>query len=193
MPRTLSAEFEAALAASVVRPVFLFEGEFANGTTNAWTGIGTLSWDGKEWLGVGHLAGASPIVETGDPVAHGIAVSLSGIPSARIAQALAQSRQGRPGRIWLGLLVENSDSPPTGALELVVDPDLSFDGRLDVPEIEEGGEAAIIRISYESRLVDLERPRERRYTPEDQKIDYPDDLGFDFVPELQEWNGFWGR
>jgi len=80
---------------------------------------------------------------------------------------------------------------PEGAL--VADPAIAFAGRLDVPEIDDNGQTATITISYESRLVDLERPRERRYTHEDQQIDYSGDLGFEYVAAIQEWNGVWGR
>ena len=38
----------------------------------------------------------------------------------------------------------------------------------------------------------LKRSRERRYTHDDQQIDFPGDLGFEFVPKLQELNLVWG-
>jgi hypothetical protein len=40
-------------------------------------------------------------------------------------------------------------------------------------------------------MIDLLRPKTRRYTGEDQKIDFPSDLGFDFVPELQDQQIIW--
>lgn len=193
MPRTLSGAVVAQLEGRVMRPVLFFEGEFASGTTRAWSGVGSIEWDGKTWTGVGHLGGVSPIKESQDPVANGMSVSLSGVPTSLISQALGDARQGRPGKIWLGVMAEGVDSPTTTALEIVADPALAFHGRLDVPEIEEAGDSCTITISYENRLVDLERPRERRWTDEDQKIDYPDDDGFAFVNAVQEFNGFWGR
>jgi hypothetical protein len=75
----------------------------------------------------------------------------------------------------------------------VADPVLQFEGRLDVPAIEDGEDTATIAISYESELIDLERARERRYTPEDQAIDYPGDLGFAYVAALQDAQITWGR
>jgi hypothetical protein len=32
----------------------------------------------------------------------------------------------------------------------------------------------------------------RRYTQDDQQINYSGDNGFLFVPAIQEWNGAWG-
>ena len=40
-------------------------------------------------------------------------------------------------------------------------------------------------------MIDLQRPKSRRYTKEDQQIDFPTDLGFDFVPELQDIQIIW--
>jgi hypothetical protein len=59
--------------------------------------------------------------------------------------------------------------------------------------MDEQAETATVSISYEGRLIDLERPRARRYTHDDQQIDFPGDRGFEYVPTLQEWNGVWGR
>ena len=75
---------------------------------------------------------------------------------------------------------------------LVVDPYTTFQGRLDVPEIVDGGDDCTIQISYESRLIDLERARERRYTHEDQQIDSPGDKGFEFVTLIQDQTVVWG-
>ena len=44
-----------------------------------------------------------------------------------------------------------------------------------------------------ARFELIEKPRERRYTSEDQKLDHPDDRGFEYVPALQDMPIFWGR
>jgi hypothetical protein len=71
-------------------------------------------------------------------------------------------------------------------------PVLLFDGRMDMVEVTDGGRIATIALAAENRLRDLERPRLRRYTSQDQQSEYPGDLGFDFVPELQELEIRWG-
>ena len=63
---------------------------------------------------------------------------------------------------------------------------------MDVMSIQESGEQATINITGESRLIDLEIARERRYTSEDQKIDFPDDKGLEFVADLQDKQIIWG-
>jgi len=182
--RDATAAFLAELAKRRLRPVIFYEGEFSTGTSRAWSGYGEKVWNGQTWQGVGHLGGISAIEETGDVKATGIVVQLTGVATENIALALGEARQGKPGKVWLGFLDE--------AGNVIVDPYLAFSGRLDVPEIEEGAETATVRISYESRLIDLERPRARRYTHEDQQIDFPGDKGFEFVPSLQDAQIVWG-
>ena len=96
-----------------------------------------------------------------------------------VSTALGQVQQGRSCQLFLGAL-----NITTGAL--IADPYELFAGFTDVTVIEENAESATISISAENRLIDLERPRVRRYTDEDQKSEYSTDVGFEFVPSLQD-------
>lgn len=178
MSRDLTADFLAEIEAAALRPVRLVEAEFTGGWLRLWTGIGAVSWNGETWAGAGNLLGISEIAEASDVRAVGITVSLSGLNTSIIALALAQARQGLPCRVYEGML--------DGSGAIIADPLLSFEGRLDVPEIDDSGETCAVSISYESRLIDLERPRERRITHEDQQIDYPGDQGRAQVAVLQD-------
>jgi hypothetical protein len=185
MARDLSTALNTELTASALRPVVFFSGEFDGGFVRLWSGLSSIEWDGETWLGAGGLLNISPIEETADIKATGVAISMSGIPASRISTALSAARQGLPGKVWIGALDQN------GAI--IADPYLAFSGRLDVPELDEQGDTATITITYESRLIALERTNERRYTHEDQQIDYPGDMGFEFVPALQDKQIKWGR
>jgi muramoyltetrapeptide carboxypeptidase LdcA involved in peptidoglycan recycling len=76
----------------------------------------------------------------------------------------------------------------TSTSALVANPYELFAGFSDVTVITEQAETSTISIQSENRLVDLERPRIRRYTDEDQKSDTANasDIGFEFVPSLQD-------
>jgi hypothetical protein len=176
--RDLTAGLEAELTADALRPVLFYEGVFASGTLRLWSGVGTVSWNSKSWVGAGNLLGISEIEETTEIRAAGVTVSLSGLNPSIISAALGQARQGLAGRVWIGAL--------TAAGAIVADPFMAYEGRLDVPEIERSGETCTVAISYESRLIDLERPRERRITHEDQQIDFPGDRGREYVASLQD-------
>lgn len=91
------------------------------------------------------------------------------------------------GEVWT--IQQSGGTPAELVVEdavVIADPFLAFEGRLDVPDISDDGESCTVRVSYESRLIDLERPRERRITHEDQQIDYPGDLGREYVASLQD-------
>ena len=183
--RALSAAMVAAMTQPTVRPVLFFEGEFATGTLRLWSGLGPKVWNGNTWVGAGNLASVSPIVESKKLTANGFSAKLTGMPSTNIGLIKNSLRQNKPGSLWLGLL-DASEA-------VIADPYKLQRGRTDVAVISVDGPTCTITINYESILADLERPRVRRYEPEDQKIDYPNDLGFDFVPTLQNLVVVWGK
>jgi len=185
MARGLTPAAAAELEKDLLRPILLFEGEFASGTVRLWTGFGQVSWNGQTWIGGGTLVGVGEINETEEVVAQGLTVSMSGIAQEMVQIAIEEARQNRPGRVWLGFLTE--------AGEVIADPHQVFAGRLDVPEIDDDGESATVSITYENRLIDLRRPRVRRYTHEDQRSQWPADRGFEFVAAIQDMEIAWGR
>lgn len=186
MSRDLTAAMQSAVQSDTVRPILLVKIATAGGDVRAWSGYGDLTFNGEVYQGTGTLGGVSNIQESADLQANGVTFSLSGVPSEMISLALGQMRQGMNAQIWVGAL-----DLATG--QIIADPDNPFTGFTDVPSITEGAETATISITAENRLIDLERPRTRRYTKEDQKLDYPGDLGFDFVPSLQDKELIWGR
>jgi hypothetical protein len=185
MAREMSAMIASALKEGELRPILFFEGEFASGWVRIWSGLGDITWTGRTWTGVGNLLGLGAIEETQQVVAGGTTVSLSGVPLEMVALAIDEARQGKPGRVWLGLL--------TDAREIIADPVQAFTGRLDVPEIADTGESCTVTISYENRLIDLGTPRNWRYTHESQQALAPGDQGFAFVTTIQDKEITWGR
>lgn len=167
----------------MVYPVIFMEGEFATGTARYWTGYGSIPWNGQTWVGLGNLVALSPIDEGTAISARGFSVSLNGQSQADLALALGACRQGAPGRFWFGTL--------DAAGAVIADPYLIRRGRLDVASGSESGEEAVITVGYEDRLIDLERPREFRYTTESQRLFHLADLGFAFVPSLQDAVDVW--
>lgn len=183
MSRDITAGVVAQTQAAQVQPFFMYEGEFISGAIRAWTGIGALNWNGQVWEGFGTLLGISDIAEDNEISAKGITITLSGIPSESISLALQDSRQGSDGSVYIGFMDNN---------QIVTDPVLVFQGRLDVVEINEGADTSSISMNYESRLIDLQKPRSSRFTDEDQKRAFPGDLGCAFVISLQDKNIRWG-
>ncbi len=184
MARNFTSSQLAQIQAAAKRPVLFFEAQYTGGFIRVWSGIGPLAWNGQTWTGLGDLLSVSPIIEATDTVAQGFKVSLSGVPSAIVAENIGQVQRGYSGKVWLGFF----DSSNT----VIADPYLAAAGQLDQPEMDESAAAPMVTVSYENRLISLERARERRFDSEDQQIDYPGDLGFAYVASLQEWDGGWG-
>lgn len=166
MARALTAAMISAITAGTVKPVLIAKIGTSSADVNVWTGVGDLNFQSEIYSGIGNFGGVSPVEETSELRAAGLNFSLSGVPSSLIATALGNIRYGRPAILWLGLI-----DTATGAL--VADPYKMFTGLTDVPTIDEGPDTSVITISAENRLIDLERARVRRYTPEDQNIGYP--------------------
>lgn len=183
MSRDLEAALVTEITASFLRPIMLFEGFFTGGTVRFWNGIGELTAMGNIYTGSGNLLGVSDFQETQDLQAQGIVLTLSGIPSNLLSIALQEDYKGKEINIYLGAL-NNSGV-------LVSDPYKVFSGFMDVMKIVEGGDTAEIQISAENKAVILTRKKDSRYTPEDQKKQYPSDKGFDFVPLMQDKEIIW--
>lgn len=183
--RPLSDDMIDALGHGVIRPALLYEGEFRTGIVRLWTGLGPISWDGALFTGLGDLVSVSTIEETTDVKATGIQCSLSGVKTSQIALALSEMQRNAEGRLWFALMEEDMAT-------IIPEPQILFRGRLDVCIIQDSVEGAIINITYENELIDLERPREVRYTPQEQRQISPGDTFLDFIPSLQDKVLHWG-
>lgn len=183
--RDMTAAALVALSDQSVRPALFFEAEFVSGTIRLWSGLGPVSWAGQVWTGLGNLIGIGALDEGTNVVAQGTVVALSGVDPSLVSAVIIDAQQGLPGKIWLGFLAADGT--------VIVDPVQAFAGRLDVPQISDGADTCTITISYESRLIDLQTPREWRYTHESQLALFSGDLGFEFVTSIQEAEITWGR
>jgi hypothetical protein len=51
MPREMSADFLAAITSQAIRPAIFVELDFTSGADYFWSGRGTISWNGHDWMG----------------------------------------------------------------------------------------------------------------------------------------------
>ena len=208
MSRDIPTGFSEAVEASTVNVFFAIELFFDTSTLRFWSGLGEAELNGNTYVGSGSLIQISSVDESLDVSAKGATLTLSGLPSDLLALAIAEPYQGRKCRIYFGikdnssafLQQEDGDYILTET-NAYIDLSLSdetvmseiFSGYIDQMNIDEGAESSAISVYVESRLIDLQRPRERRYTSESQKSRFPNDRGFDFVEDLQAKKFQWGR
>lgn len=183
--RTIASAMQTAITGSLVYPGLLVYMDFTSGAVRVWNGYGDLSWDSQTWLGVGNLGEIGEITETEQIRANGTTLTLNGIPTEIANLFLGERYWGREVSIWFAAF--------SSGAAIVADPVKIFSGRMDNADITEAGETAAITVYCESRLADLQRPRNRRRTHQDQQIDYPGDDGFEYTASLMEADLYWGR
>lgn len=184
MSRALTTLFRDETLASQLSPALFALLDFQSGAVRVWSGLGTKTWDGNDYIGLGNFGSVSSVEETTDVRANSIAFQLTGVPSSLIATILSDNYQGRTAKLWIGSLDASGN--------VIADPYLIFAGRMDNVEIDEGPNTSVVRVFAESRLIDLQRSKERRFTHEDQQINYSGDLGLKFMPTANSKPFVWG-
>ena len=189
MARDITSDFNTAIINTVVQPIFAIELEISDGTLRFWTGNGditmTAGGSSKTFTGLGDFLGISPISESSTLQMQGINILLTGIKSSLISSILSAQYTNRDATLYMGLFNTSGS--------VIADVYTLFKGKMDVCNISENGETSNISLNVESRLVVFELPKERLYTLEDQQIDFSTDLGFEFIPELQDKEITWGK
>jgi len=189
MARDITSAFNTAIKSTNVRPIFAVELEISDGTLRLWGGYGSLTMtaggSSKTFTGTGDLLGFTPIQETSTLQMSGVTVSMTGIKSSIISTILSAQYTNRNGTVYMGLF-DSSKS-------VIADVYTLFKGKMDVANIQEQADTSIVTLNIESRLVQFDLPLNRLYTLEDQQVDFPNDVGFEFIPDLQDKEIIWGK
>ena len=208
MARDLSAGLITAVDSTSLSPVFLIKAEFDGGDLRFWTGYNEVAFNGEIYQGSGELIQLQEVTETQELVANNVDISLNGIPATLVSTALAEDYQGRPISVYFGIFEPSNTTNLIDTWGLIDDINLwddgdtkieitnaylMFKGQMNVMSIEDNGETASILMSNESSLIGLRDSKERRYTDEDQKSEYPNDKGFEFVALSQDVELNWGQ
>jgi hypothetical protein len=183
--RDMTSAYLAAISSAMLRPALFVQATFVSGPLYVWSGMGPITWNGQTWIGVGTLGTVSTIEEGSTVSAKGVTLTLSGLDPTLLEDVMEEFQVGLPALVYLGVF------DATGAL--IADPVCCFSGRMDQPTIDISGTTASIAINCENRLVEMNVSVERRYTDEDQQLDYPGDLGFQFVNGIQDAQIYFGR
>lgn len=193
MARSVPAAILTALAQPEVQPFYAVEMLFDTrsgtdldgnpidyGPIRLWTGYGDRIIDGETYLGAGDLLAISGLEEVNDLSAKSASITVSGIPSELVSLALIEPYQRRSCRILFG--VSNVDD----FVEV-------FAGKMNQMPIEDSGDTSTITLTVESKMVELNRARVRRYTHESHQARHPGDTFFSFVADIQDKGIPWGR
>ena len=189
MARDITSAFNTAITNQVVKPIMALELDFSDGILRLWNGYGNLTMtaggSSQTFTGQGDMLGVTEVEESSTLSMSGVTLTLAGIKSSLISTALGANYTNRNGSIYLGLFDTSNN--------VIADVYTLFKGKMDVLNIQEGAETAVITLKLESRLITFEKPANRLYTLEDQQVDFSSDLGFEFIPDLQDKEIIWGK
>jgi hypothetical protein len=183
MSRFDSSTNEAASERPSVRIFVACDLDFASGHVRAHDGIGTLSWGGNDFLGVGQFGGIEIAEESIDLIAMPLRMKLSGVDASLLSTAMDEAYQGRSATLYFGLVDVSTD-------QLIDTPEVLWEGMMDQMSVVLSEGRGEITVSCEHRL--RREPRIARYTHEDMQLAYAGDRFFDLVPKIAGFRGKWG-
>jgi len=158
----------------VVAPAFFVHLDWPDAPVYWVTAYGAIDWDGKTWSPTGEFLQISQIGESRDARANGVQLTLSGIPAATLVHVFRGDFQGRKAQLYIGFFNESGG--------LITAPLRVFEGLIDSAALDDSGETSTAVVNLEKELIDR-REDVRRFTHEDQQLDYPGDKFF----EYQTW------
>jgi hypothetical protein len=184
MTRLASTNNGTELAREAIQIFIAVDLDFPSGHVRAHDGVGTMTFGGNDYLGVGSFGGIEVAEEAIDLVAKPVKLTLSGVDPSLISSVDSTSPyQGRIATVYMGLV--NRD---TGTL--IDTPETLWEGRMDTMTVSLGPKTGSITLNCEHRL--RREPRIARYTNQDQQLAYSGDRFFDVLPKIAGFNGTWG-
>jgi hypothetical protein len=186
MDRGSTPAFQAELVKAQNRPVHLVEVDFDSGSVFMTDSFKAITFAGDEYQAVGNYMGFSDIEETADIIVSNVTLSLSGVDQVWISNVLNENFIDRKVKIWTGFVDD--------AFDLISDPVIIFEGRMNQPTINENpssGESTV-SVSCTNAWVDFARKTGRHTNHEEQQIHFPNDKGFEFASEIVK-DMTWGK
>jgi hypothetical protein len=177
MPRNLATPNQTAVLSQALQLVLLVRLDFTAETVYIASTPFNLTWNSQTWLGAGFLGQVSGVSEDTEVKASATVLTLSGIPTELINDALEVVTFGGKAQLYVGFLNEGA---------LVADPIPANLGLIDAPELSVDTPTCTISITIENEFSDLQRSRGGRLTACDQRSRFPWDATCDIVSKIQD-------
>ena len=185
MSRGFPAAVATALAQKNVAIVTFAKLEFPSGTVYLHNSLGSYTWGGQEWLGVGDLGSISQVEEGLDVSPYAITLTLSGFDATISGAALTEDYYLHGVTVYLGVL---------DADDVLIDtPTQIWAGFMDQMNMTvgaDGGDA--IQLVAESELSRFNKSLNLMYTNTAQQERSTGDLFFNFLHRIEGAKINWG-
>lgn len=161
------------------------------GTYGFWTGLGTLSWDGVDYVGAGALLELSAYTQVSDNSSVSVTASMCAVPGTDLTPNVLANIESEAYHQQLVYIYTAYIDQDTRALLSVV---TEFKGRIDKLTHENSADGPYrIVANFESISRDFLRTGFRMRTDADQKTFAPDDGGLRHVQKAAIETIYWGR
>lgn len=154
-------------------PFLAVDLDFSSGHLRVWSGHGTMSINGNDYLGIGTMGSVTFTPDSAKMVAEQKTYRLSGVDPSLISESDIDNCFGRSVTEYLGFLTE------AGAL--VAAPEVNWEGRMGIVRRADSSEP-YIEVGAKSRLADLDKSDDWCYTHEHQQSFFAGDDGLKLVP-----------
>lgn len=185
MSRGMDAANETAIEQTNIAPIIFADLDFSSGHVRVHSGIGTVTWGGYDWAGLGAFGSVSGLEEKAELGRKTVTYTLSGVPNDLVGTVKSEYYQGRPDKVYLGFF-------DTTTYQLTADPELLHSGLMDTARTKVGSEC-VVTITSESRMAAWGRPVVRRYTDAEQQARFTGDKGLEFISQAAQKEIVWGR
>jgi hypothetical protein len=148
------------------------------------TGVGTISYDSNDWLGVGDLLSIDTVQDSLEMKPSPFVVSLSGLNSDITDLVFGtKSYYRRPAIFYIAAHSEGA---------MIGTPSILFSGFIEKLDMELAGDRGdVITANCENEFILFKRSRNVRYSDRQMQTEYPGDLGFEFLQAVLTSNVVW--
>ena len=143
-----------------------------------------ISYGGNSYLASSHLLEIGSVNESSDVRVGTLSITLSGVEQSFVSAFLGSPYIGRQVIFYRAFLNASS--------QIIGDPILIFDGRIDGYDLNEGRNDSRITVNVASHWSDFEKKSGRYTNPNSQALFFTGDKGFDFAANIVK-DLKWGR
>lgn len=176
MSRTLDSAIVAVLDDELLRPVHFASIVFDDGTVYLHDDLGTITFGGHSYLGVGDFGSVTGMEEREDGSPAGVVLHLSAIDTGLLNEVLTENFFRRAVTVYIGFR-----NLTTGLM--VADPAEMFHGYIDDMSVN-AGKLSSIEVAVETELQAWDRPLNRYFSDSENQRVYPGKLGAKYMAAM---------
>lgn len=186
MSRGSAAANVTAASEPVARPIGFVELQVDTGTLRLHDSIGTLTWGGQTWTGIGALGSIGEVEETDQPSPYRVQLTMNALEPTILSALQDEELFERVAIFYRGFFDAQGYLAGT--------PDERWRGYTDSADVVYGGDMDSVTLNCESEVVRDFTASGSLFTEEDQQTLFAGDTGFEYLDQIVDAAGkvHWG-